>query len=341
MVRFDWLRFCKQHRIDYVTSGPNTSKGRTISIRCPFCGEADPSQHMGLSLSGPFWGCLRNAAHRGKSPTRLIQQLLRCSPEEARRISGVTEELAPTQDELGASFDKLRRQLGASVASHVGPLKLPPEFKPLMNGSRFADAFIEYLAGRGYREKQIEWLAKNYDLHYATSGSFAYRLIIPIKGRYGDLLTWTARTIQPDVEPRYKTLRVEPYKDEPVAKLAANSTILGLPLLHSVRGKALIVVEGPFDALKVTAFGQALGVYATSLFGLNAYPAQIAELQDLSRNFDALYLLIDEDAVFHRLRLLSLLAPLGCRALKMPEGADDPGSMTGADVVNLAYSLAA
>lgn len=338
MARFDWQRFCKQHRIEFVTSGPNTARGN-ISIKCPFCGENDPSQHMGLNLRSAVWGCLRNSAHRGKSPLRLIQQLLRCSPEEARRITGVTEDLTPTHDELRDSFAALKGSLGIQQPQASAPLWFMKEFKPLLNGSPFAAPFVDYLKDRGYRDAQIAWLAKNYKLHYATSGAFAYRLIIPIEDRYGSLLSWTARTIRKDVQPRYKTLRVTPYQDEPVAKLAANSTVLGLPLLHSVRGRALIIVEGPFDALKITAFGQALGVYATSLFGLNVYPEQVAELQMLARNFDAVYLLIDEDAELQRLRLLDALASVACTPLKMPPGADDPGAMTGAEVAELAWSL--
>lgn len=341
MPRFDWKRFLTQHKIEFVTSGPNYSKRNLCNIQCPFCGESDHSQHLGIGKNG--WGCLRNASHRGKSNARLVQQLLRCSGEEARRIVGVSEDLAPTTDELSTSFAALQNQLGlGQPAKYNTALALPKEFKPLLNGSPFATPFVEYLSNRGYREAQIKWLAENYKLHYATTGSFAWRVILPVYDRYGTLQTWTARAIQKDVQPRYKTLTVEAKEGEPEAKIAINNTILGLQVLHSVvNGRSLVIVEGPFDALKLTAFGHSVGLYATSLFGLNVYPEQVSLLQEVASRFERVYLLIDEDAELHRLRLLERLSGLAVTPLKMPLGADDPGEMTGAQVVELAYKLAA
>jgi len=340
-MRFDWPRFLRQHHIEYVTSGPNTARG-ALSIRCPYCGEADPSQHLGISLFGKGWGCLRNSAHRGKSPLRLVQKLINCSEAEARRLVGGTEAVAPSQDDFAASFASLKKQTGSPSLEHLRSLSLPKEFKSLLNGSVFAQPFISYLEQRGYRTAQIKWLAENYKLHYATKGLYAYRIIIPIYDRYGELVSWTARTIRKDEQPRYRTLRMSNPKgdDGPVARLAANNTILGLPVLWSANNpRVLILVEGPFDALKVTAFGQHLGVYAASLFGLNVYPAQVAEVQELMSRFEACYLLIDEDAELRRLQLIQALASVGCKALKMPPHSDDPGALSGGAVVELCLSL--
>lgn len=341
MARFDWPKFLRQHRIEYVTSGPNVARGN-IACRCPFCGDSDPSQHMGLTKQG-WWGCLRNSAHRGKSPLRLVQKLLNCPEAEARRIVG-GDAAAPSRDDFAASFAALKKQAGVLQQPELPThLSFPKEFKPLLNGSPFARPFIEYLEQRGYRKAQIEWLAKNYNLLYAITGRFAYRIIIPIYDRYGELLSWTARTILKDEQPRYKTLRMTPDEYDlsaPVARLAVNSTILGLPVLWGADNpKALVLVEGPFDGLKITAFGYTMGVYAASLFGLNVYPTQVTEVLELMSRFEACYMLIDEDAELHRLRLLQPLASIGCRVLRMPPGSDDPGAMTGAHVVDLALSL--
>ncbi len=76
MFRFDWLSFIKAHKIPYVTSGPNTAKNH-ISIKCCWCGNDDPSEHLGLSLNenAPAWGCLRNQKHRGQNVMFLVQKL--------------------------------------------------------------------------------------------------------------------------------------------------------------------------------------------------------------------------------------------------------------------------
>lgn len=299
---------------------------------------------MGISLSGRGWGCLRNAGHRGKSNAWLVQKLLGCSQEEARRVTGSAEVAAPTRDEFAASFAALKASTGViEVASPKGPLSLLKEFKPLLNGSPFAVPFIAYLQGRGYKDPQIRWLAENYRLHYATKGLYRYRIIIPIYDRYGSLLSWTARTIAPDVQPRYRTLRMEATEEDPdgpVARAAANSTILGLPVLWGAgNAKVLVLVEGPFDALKVTAFGQALGVYATALFGKNIYPSQVDEVATLLRRFERVYLLVDEDAELDRLRLFGQMSGVHCQVLRMPPGSDDPGALSGKSVVKMAMEL--
>lgn len=342
MARFDWPRFLRQHRIEYVTDGPNYARKNYCNIRCPWCGENDTSQHMGIGPRG--WGCLRNASHRGKSNAWLVQRLLGCSPDEAKRITGTAADLAPTTDEFAASFAALKASAGVQEKlPRAQFLIFPKEFKPLLNGSVFATPFLEYLRNRGYRDAQIKWLAENYKLHYATTGLYAYRLIIPIYDRFGGLQSWTARTIRPDTQPRYRTLRMEPTEDDPwgpVAKVPANSTILGLPVLWAADNpRALVLVEGSFDALKTTAFGHTMGVYGAALFGLNIYSSQVAEVLELGRRFEKIYLLVDEDADLQRLRLLSSLSIVNCQALRMPSGSDDPGAMAGAEVVELALSL--
>lgn len=340
MPKLDWQRFLRQRNVEFVTKGPNTARDH-ISIRCPWCGDADPSQHLGISLKGRGWGCFRNRAHRGKSAARLIQKLLGCSFEEAKRLSGVEASQTPTVDALAASYALLKGT--RTLNSRSRRLTLPPEFKPLLSGSRFAEPFRDYLTERGYRASQIRWLAENYDLRYCIKGAFAYRIIIPIRGRYGELLSWTARAIEPDAIPRYKTLRVTPDErdpTQPVAIIPSNETLLGLPVLWNASNpNTLVLVEGPFDALKLTAFGHSMGLYGASLFGLNVYPSQITEILALSERFQRVCLLLDEDAELHRLRLLSELSVVNPVVLKMPEGSDDPGAMSGSAVVNLAMRV--
>lgn len=343
LMRFDWIKFFNRYNIKYVTDGPNFSRKMQANVRCPFCGDADPSEHLGVSSQG-WWGCLRNAAHRGKSPTYLIQQLIGCSPEEARRIVGVKEALAPTQDELALSFDVLRRMAGQTPLAQEKPRKLEllKEFKPLLSGSAFAEPFIEYLEDRGFRRSQIEWLANSYKLHYATRGSYAYRLIVPIYDRYGKLLTWTARAIRSDAKLRYKTLRATPGEDYdgPVALAPDKETVLGLPVLYSAeRPKALVLVEGPFDALKLTAFGRGFGVYAGALFGLNVSEAQVAEALELSRRFERVYLLLDQGAELHRLRLASVLSVVAPTILNVPGNYADPGEMSSEAIAKFSLDL--
>src|SRR5262245_59631880 len=75
---FDWPQFLTRNRIPFVTEGKNTPRG-SIGIKCPFCGVADPSEHMVIRLSGKGWRCWRDQSHSGSSPERLIQALIHCS----------------------------------------------------------------------------------------------------------------------------------------------------------------------------------------------------------------------------------------------------------------------
>ena len=74
----DVLTFLDHNRIPYRTNGPNCAKGHVV-IKCPFCGDEDPSEHLGIQLSTGYWGCWRNSSHRGRRPHRLIMRLLGCN----------------------------------------------------------------------------------------------------------------------------------------------------------------------------------------------------------------------------------------------------------------------
>ena len=342
-MRFDWIKFLERHKIPYVTDGPNFSRKMLCNVRCPFCGDADPSEHMGLSSKG-WWGCLRNAGHRGKSPHFLIQKLIGCSLEEARRIVGVAEEGAPTTDELAESFAALLRVTGEKRASErPRELKLPSEFRRLDTQSPFAEPFWDYLYGRGFRSPQIQWLTENYNLQYALRGRYAYRIIVPVYDRYERLLTWTARSILDDAKLRYDTLRSSGDPDDgkgPIALAPDKEVVLGLPVLYSARNpKVLVLVEGPFDALKLTAYGRGFGVYGAALFGLNISDAQIAEVLELSGRFEKTVLLLDAGAELQRLRLSSVLSVVPHEIIEVPQGFSDPGELTPAAIAQLSLDL--
>src|SRR5690606_26285475 len=124
-------------------------------------------------------------------------------------------------------------------------------------------------------------------------------VIFPIRDFRGVLQTWTGRSIKRDAMPRYKTLtlRFDPeYPDKPLALAPVNDLLLGLPMLaRAPSPKALILCEGPFDAVRISAFGHHQGIYATSLFGLNVSVSQVGLLRELSGRIPTLWLLLDSD----------------------------------------------
>src|SRR5882672_3402022 len=94
-MKFDWRGFLDSRRIHYRTQGPNTPTG-DVSIRCPFCGDADHSEHMVISMSGQGWHCWRVHNHKGGHPAKLVSALLRCSISEAYKLTNVGGGYVPT-----------------------------------------------------------------------------------------------------------------------------------------------------------------------------------------------------------------------------------------------------
>lgn len=317
-MAFDWVRLLSAQGVAFVTRGPNTARGH-ISVKCPWCGEADPSQHLGIDLKGNRWGCLRNRGHRGRSRSRLIQALLRCSSERARHLAGEEALAAPPPDEdFGA---RIRALVGVTAPEADKQLKLAPEFKPLRLEAS-ALPFWNYLRERGYTDTGIEWLAKTYNLHYARSGEFRYRVIVPVYDRHNCLMSWTGRTVSTTTELRYKAL------DRERSIRPAKELLLGLPYLWScVNPEVLVIVEGPFDAFRITSLGHQRGVYGTCLFGLEVSNNQVELLEGLAGRFARLILLLDPEEHWAPFHFIDRLVGLGVRRGTLPEGVEDPGTL--------------
>lgn len=332
-MRFDWPVFLASHGIAY-----RVDSDAELSIRCPFCGEADRSTNMAVSLRGRGWHCWRNHEHRGRSNANLIRALIGCSRERAQEIAGEQGPATPIDSDFGTAIANL---LGMDERVPPPPteLTLPREARPLQTKSLLAAAFVNYLRRRGFDEADMDWLAEHYQLHVARRGDWAYRIIIPIYDSMRRLVTWTGRSVRADEPIRYKTLSTKPGQT-PRALAAPGQLLLGLPLLFGCSNpRVLLLCEGPFDALRLTVSGAKHGVYATCLFGLRLSPEQEALLSQLSNRFRRLRVLLDRDAQFVSFPLVERLSYLGCRSLQLPEGYKDPGELSTEDATRLAKSL--
>jgi hypothetical protein len=294
-----------------------------ILTHCPLCGDSDRSEHLAISTRRRGWRCLRNPTqHKGRSYARLLTLLLRCSEERARELTG--EEAAaplPDQDEFSQQW---RKQLGVDIElPSARKLVFPKEVKRLADGGgTVASGFWGYLRQRGYDVEQRRWLAEAYDLHYAISGRFAYRLIIPLYDRASQLMTWTARSIVRDAEIRYLTLK----SDE--ARARPGELLLGLPqLTRAAPARCLVVAEGPFDAIALSVLGHSQGIWGTCIFGLELSDAQSDLLYTLSEHFERIVLLIDPAQAWLRTLGMRSRLPRRCQSLMVPEGFKDPGEL--------------
>lgn len=310
----EWIDFLEANNIPYTTSGPNTRKGQ-ISIRCPWCGDDDPSEHLSISLTKDAFGCWRNAKHAGRKPYSLVAALLGCSFSQARLIVG--QHSTPDPETLEQAIAALTGTPEAPQHTHKAPLGLPPKFRPI-KPTGLTGRFWRYLGSRGFDD--VGALVFDYDLMCCHTGRWKDRVILPLY-RHRQLVGWTARAIQPTVNaPRYLS-----------SSAAIKSTIFNEDVLQQ-GGKTLFITEGPFDALKVDFYGAVSDIRATCMFGVNPTTEQIAALKSLVPKFLQVKVLFDATAFDSAIQLSDWLSASNVIVRTLPKGVKDPGALTAAQV---------
>jgi hypothetical protein len=318
-VAFDWVRFLETNHIHFVTSGPNVSRGH-VAIHCPLCGSEDHSQHMSVNIKTGGWRCFRRPEmHRGGNPAGLVAALLGMSYGAAAELVGSNVHIP---DNL---LGTIRALLGPKQAPVQRRLILPGDFKPF-DGRRSSERFVKYLQSRNYTMKQIATMTEEYGIRFATTGRQKGRVIFPI-WFYGQLVTWTGRTIYDDQELRYLTLSADPETEDEPAHGPINDYLLFFDqLLENVEGcDTLILCEGPFDALKVSILGRRHGIDATCFFTASPSQTQIDLLFELVPNYKHRYLLLDQGTLATALKTQQLMQGLKFRVLTLPKSLKDPG----------------
>lgn len=309
----DWEGFLKANGIHYVTYGPNTKAGE-VSVKCPFCGPEDPSQHMGINLKREVWSCWRNRSHAGKKPHRLIMALLGCSYAQARNV--VAQFSASDPDELVNYIKPQRNKLPKRKKEKH--LAFPPEFRTV-NDSGLQKRFWKYLKGRGFHD--VDALVERYNIQCANTGVWASYLVFPIYDG-NRLVCWQGRALGSTIKaPRYRALSTsEGALIEIKDHLFNEKSILK-------GGKLLVVVEGMVDFLKLDFYNKARGVKITCTFGTHLTQEQIYLLADLSKVYDKVIILFDEEAIDSQLEVLKELDIYGVEAAALPPGIEDPGAL--------------
>lgn len=316
----DWPNFLTANHITFVERGRNVSRGN-IAIKCPFCPD-DPSEHCNISLTGRGFFCLRNRAHSG-GEARLVQAIMRCSYEQALAIVQGGKVLPDDWFERVMALANPTTELAV-----VPPIKLPKEFVPIYPERITHRPFWNYLKlKRRYTDKQIDRMWKLWDICIATKGPFHGRVIFPVYFEER-LVTWTGRTISPNVELRYKTLSDDPDKAAesklPCALGPISNYLLYWDHIIDCDADTIILCEGPFDALRIMHLGWTSGIVATCFFTAQPGPNQVDLLHELLPNYRHRYLLLDEGTVGTSMRVADSLASLGVERLELPMGIKDP-----------------
>lgn len=308
----DWVRLLEDYKVEFAGAGKNTRKGE-ISIQCPFCGEDDPSHHMGISLNHQAWGCLRDVSHRGVAPTRLVMAILGCSSYQAKLVIQQYSHSDP--DDLASALASLERGLNPAMVTNQMPPGPPPgEFHRIYNHGT-SMRFWKYLQGRGYDNPKE--LIELFGLRCCTSGAWKDRIIIPIHMHYHHI-GWQGRALtdQPKLAPRYLS-------SSPQVK----ASIFGFDSV--VDSYPIFITEGPFDAMKIMMYSSANAVATFGTAPTREQLALLAILVSKRPKTQRKIVLFDEGALGHALELSQWI---GGEVGHLPDGVQDPGKMTRAMV---------
>lgn len=328
---FDWLQFLNDHGIEYTESGRNVSKGN-IALACPFCnqsGDPDPSQHMNISLKGRGWACWREASHRGISKARLVQALLNVSWQKACELAGVEE--APLYVH-GDYLAKLQELYPSEPITTVAKMNMPRDWQPLADAKGVtAELFFNYMKDkRTFSRNDTTTLARRYDLQISHQEQWAKRIIFPIRDERGRLVNYTARAIGNKTALRYKTAKTQD------AAQRMSQCVLDLPRLMRTEGEVLVIVEGPFDVMRLSWIGESLGVFATCCFTANITSFQ-GSLINRMIGFRKKYIMFDRAAMIQALKAKEMVPE--AELAWVPEGTKDPGELEASDALTLCRQL--
>mgnify|MGYP003108609928 CR=1 FL=1 len=316
----DWRQILDEHGIDYVLGPAANVRKDHIGINCPLCGN-DTKHHYSISLTdGKVRGCWRDPSH-WLSPAALLSELTGMAYQKAKdQVSGDGDRTSTTAELLRALSPP-----ESQPKTELQPLEMPSTFQRFTGSTGREEPFARYLRERGLHYPQE--LSRDFDLRWCGSGRWAPRIVFPIyRDQDGLLVGWTSRAIGP-ARARYLA---HPEGDA-MERLVWQSS-------PEVAGATLVVVEGPFDALKVAAAGVP-DVVSVALLTNHAGPAKLSRLVSLGRQAERTIVLLDEGAEAQALDLASDLAVIHASLEFVPPEFSDPGEMGIADMAEFLESV--
>lgn len=333
---FDWPSFLHKQGIPFIERGANVKRGE-INIKCPMCGSADPSFHLGLNLDTGWYSCWRNrAAHSGKSPLRLLMKLLHCSYAKARELAGLGDDYIDPEGFTAAAARLMGRDKTEGRPEQIRRefLQLDRYFMPIDENKIATRRAWNYLYQRGFESEDVHTLCDLYQLKTARDGHYASRVILPYI-LHGELVAWTGRAIGPS-EIRYKDLPRDLCIVPPKETLFNHDCILE-------GGKVLVIVEGPLDALKLDFYGRKFGVRAVGLSTNSITEQQVLLLQDADAQFEQKLMMMDNassSGIVDSMRMKQELAGLSnVHTTRVPFDRKDAGELSAREVRDWCLSI--
>jgi hypothetical protein len=257
-------------------------------VQCSPCPTCQSSKfHLGIKLDGTRSSCYKCGSFQ---TAKLLKQLTDAPWSEIKALLGDSRFVPDEPEKV------------------YGGYKPPKDLGPLGPGHR------KYLIGRNLDPDE---LAVNWGIQGTGPFSeYPHRVFLPIS-RNGKPVSWTARTVLKGVEPRYQTAQ-DHQKSYSEKKLLFGQ--------DKFKGNAVIVTEGPFDAIN-------LGFGAVALLGLAYNNEQLHLLSRYARRVIAL----DSSDEAQRVadKLCEDLAVFPGETIRLVVDAKDPGSADKSEVESI------
>jgi hypothetical protein len=168
----------------------------------------------------------------------------------------------------------------------------------------------EYLLGRGVPQAQLDALIPMFDLRYDED---TRRVVFPVREAGVDL-GYAARSIDARERKRWLSYPVE----------GGHRSVIYEPDRVRAGGDTLFIVEGPFDALMVTAaLARDNPSVATAFFGSQPTERQLDYIRDAIPRYRRVFVMLDAN-VWGRCR--GLAHALGVGAINIGVENRDPGA---------------
>jgi hypothetical protein len=262
---FQWIDFCRDHHIVPKDRGKSTAKG-FVYVSCPWCIDGAENQYMGLNTSTTFFGCWKG--HHGQNPARLIKALLGIAWDKAN-------ELAEIYAPQGLGFQAQPSEAAPEVAWR------PYNVEQARLSTKFDEAATVYLAQRHVRVGDFYALGGRWG-GTEPANLFSWRVTLPVERPDGTVVGITGRHVGRSL--RYLTLPQGEMPGLVGPSWARNSSTL------------LLVVEGPFDAVKmqIAARYARLPIDVVALLGVAGSGARRALVSQMARRYEHTACMLDD-----------------------------------------------
>lgn len=213
-MQFDMVRFCQDHNVAYAFSGKQITRSY-MGLPDVFNKSNDTDYHLGWNIAGCYLNSWIDGYHSLKSWLEIV---------------------APDED-----YHAIMREYGDEI-SYVNRLNDKRQNAQTIDFS-FSDLPPH---ARKYIEKRRfdpDRLINDYGLRWGgIVGDFAYRIIIPLYNKEGELVSYQGRFIGTDKSiPRYKTLAIEKSLVDPKSILFNE---------QKVKGHTVYLCEGFFNVVR-------------------------------------------------------------------------------------------